>query len=284
MRIAVCIKQVFDVFAPLQITEECKNLESQRLPRIMNPADRSSLMIALEIKRLAGGEVTAITIGDINCERMLRDAVSQGADKAVRIWNSSLEGKILDAHMKGQLLSEALAGNYDLIVCGNKSLDTASGLVGATISEHLGCCYVPSVVSLKPENGGLVAHRKLLHGAREIVSFDCPAVVTVDTLDEEAPCVPLESAIAAQRFALPVMDPKDFSKLNVSRIQENAFFGGYIPPKPRTKKASRGAGVSAAQRMKMMMGGGPKKGGDVIEGSPEDAAKALIDAVRERSK
>lgn len=36
--------------------------------------------------------------------------------------------------------------------------------------------------------------------------------------------------------------------------------------------------------MKMMMGGGPKKGGDVIEGSPEDAAKALIDAVRERSK
>ena len=111
MNIVVLVKQ--SVFSTrLKITEENK-LDETGVRYEFNDVDRYALEEALQIKEMLGGSVTAITAGPERADRLLKECLALGADKAVRIWDTLIEGA--DSYILSKVLSEAIKPlEYDL--------------------------------------------------------------------------------------------------------------------------------------------------------------------------
>ena len=80
MRIAVCIKQVFDP-ATIKVSRTRQAIDDRGARKILNPSDRWALDAALRFKELdPGTEIVAMTIGDGDAEDILREALAMGVD------------------------------------------------------------------------------------------------------------------------------------------------------------------------------------------------------------
>ena len=93
MKILVCIKQVPGT-AQVEIDEKTGTLKRDGAPAKMNPFDLYALETALRIKEAAGGdaEVTALTMGPPQCERVVREAFMTGADKGAILSDRAFGG------------------------------------------------------------------------------------------------------------------------------------------------------------------------------------------------
>ena len=90
MNIVVCVKQVPDTAQDIKLDEQGR-LIRKGLALKTNDWDEYALEESLLIREREGGEVTVITVGPEKAERVLRDGLAKGADKAVRIWDDSVE-------------------------------------------------------------------------------------------------------------------------------------------------------------------------------------------------
>ena len=84
LNIIVCVKQVIDTGATLRL--EGGKVNTEGLPRVMNPYDEYALEEAIRIReRDPATTVTAISLGPENFKDTLRKALAMGADKAVHL-------------------------------------------------------------------------------------------------------------------------------------------------------------------------------------------------------
>lgn len=292
MRIIVCIKQVLDATLPLEI-REAQGLIEQKEPApvyMLNPADRSALEAAMNLKqRFPATEITAVTLGPPRAEAALRTCLARGANRAVHISDDALPD--YDAYTTALILSKVLQHlGYDLVLCGNKTLDGGGALVGPMLAELLDLPQVTGVVALEVDQSGrkLTAQRRLERGNRQIVECPLPALLTVDPLLAEPRYV---SVCARERAAVrPIVtfDPAALG-LDPEELRESGALTREIKvarPRPRTKKVfTPEANLSPAERMKLMMSDGAaqkKSSSNLLEGSPDYLAGELLRFLKER--
>ena len=82
MKILVCIKQVPGT-TQVEIDETTGTLKRDGVPAKMNPFDLYALETALRIKAENGAEVTALTMGPPQCEKIVREVFMMGVDRGV---------------------------------------------------------------------------------------------------------------------------------------------------------------------------------------------------------
>jgi electron transfer flavoprotein beta subunit len=118
----------------------------------------------------------------------LREALAMGADKAYVVFEPSLQD--IDTLGTARVLAAAVKkiGEYDLVLCGESSLDSFSGLVGSRSGELLGLPQVTSVRKLSVEGDAVVGERTL-EDSIETVKAKMPALVTV-TREINQPRIP----------------------------------------------------------------------------------------------
>ena len=94
MKILVCIKQVPGT-TQVEIDETTGTLKRDGVAAKMNPFDLYALETALRIKAEAGegAEVTAMTMGPPQCERVVREAFMMGVDRGVILSDRALAGR-----------------------------------------------------------------------------------------------------------------------------------------------------------------------------------------------
>ena len=147
MKILVCIKQVPGT-TQVEIDPDTGTLKRDGVPAKMNPFDLYALETAMRIKAAApeGAEVTVLSMGPPQCEKVLREAFMMGADKGAVLSDRAFGGA--DVLMTSFTLSKGVAktGPYDLIVCGKQTTDGDTAQVGAELAEWLG---IPHVVNVK---------------------------------------------------------------------------------------------------------------------------------------
>ena len=86
MKILVCISKAPDTTSRIAFTEGDTQFDSNGVQFIVNPYDEwYALVRALELKEAQGGSVTTITVGEADCDPVIRKALAIGADDAVRI-------------------------------------------------------------------------------------------------------------------------------------------------------------------------------------------------------
>ncbi len=187
-RIIVCLKAAFDV-SQLKVDPATRQLITAGAPKKISDFDKNALEEAVRIKeRLGGVEVFTLTISSEDAKAVLREALAIGADKAYFINDPAVAS--MDTSGTAYVLAQAVRkiGGFDLILGGEASLDSFSGLVGSRLSELLGLPQMTSVKKLMVEGDVLTAERAL-EDASETVRVKMPAVATV-TREINQPRIP----------------------------------------------------------------------------------------------
>ncbi len=187
-RVIVCLKQAVDV-TQLKVDPATRQLITASTPRKMSDFDKNALEEAVRVKeKNAGVEVVTVTVTSEEAKTVLREALAMGADKAYVVFEPSLQD--VDTLGTAHILVETIKkiGEYDLVLCGESSLDSFSGLVGSRVGELLSLPQVTSVRKLSVEGDAVVGERTLEESV-ETVKAKLPALVTV-TREINQPRIP----------------------------------------------------------------------------------------------
>ena len=86
MKIAVLIKQVPGSESPLPLVSSQDWLDESQVAYIMNESDNYGLEEALQIRENNNdGEVVVVSLGPDRTQKVIREALSKGADRAIHI-------------------------------------------------------------------------------------------------------------------------------------------------------------------------------------------------------
>ncbi len=158
MKIVVCIKQVPDT-NEVKLDPVKGTLIRDGVPSIMNPDDKAGLEAALRLKDETGAEVTVISMGPLQADAVLREAMAMGADKAYLVTDRKFGGA--DTWATSSTLAGAIKNlDYDLIITGRQAIDGDTAQVGPQIAEHLGIPNVSYAEEIKLEGEYLIVKRQ----------------------------------------------------------------------------------------------------------------------------
>lgn len=175
MNIVVCVKQVPDT-TEVRLDPKTGVLIREGVPSIINPDDKSGLEAALQLREKTGGLVTVLTMGPPQAEEALREALAMGADRAILLTDRAFAGA--DTWATSLTLAAALKHlPCDLIIAGRQAIDGDTAQVGPQIAEHLGIPHVSYVGFIKPEGEALVLHR-LFEDCHQVLRIKLPCLIT----------------------------------------------------------------------------------------------------------
>ncbi|ELY41223.1 electron transfer flavoprotein subunit beta/FixA family protein [Natronorubrum tibetense] len=207
MKILVTVKEVATVEDEFEI--EGTEIADQYLGADLNEWDDYAVEEAVQLQEAGiADEVVTVTIGPEDCEQTIRQALAKGADRAVRVWDDSLEGiDLLDVNAKTQILSAVVEEeDPDLVLTGVQAGDDSFAATGVSIAEQIGAQWGAVVNHLEHDFDGGVAsvRRELEGGVEELTDIELPAVLTIQTGINEPRYASLRGIRQAQRKELDV--------------------------------------------------------------------------------
>ena len=147
MRIIVCVKQVLDTAAQIEINNG--SVVSPGSARIINPYDEFAIEEAVRIKeKKPETKITILSLGPEGVKDSIKKALAMGADNAVLLTDAIFDG--VDSYA----LAKVLAGSidkipYDLILCGRQAVDSDMAQTGPAIATFLGIPFVTVVTDIE---------------------------------------------------------------------------------------------------------------------------------------
>lgn len=216
MEIAVCIKQSIDV-AQLKIDPKTFEPLISITPMKMSDIDRNAVEEALRIREKHGGRVTAITLGGERAKEVLREAIAMGVDDAIHILNDVGE---VDEYVTSKAIAHVLKskGSFQLILCGEMSIDKYTSQVGVRIAELMGITCITYARSIIIKGDEATIERDL-EDRIEVVRVKMPILITV-TREINTPRLP-------QLMAILKAAKKPIETIKLSQLE--------IDLKPKTK-------------------------------------------------
>jgi electron transfer flavoprotein beta subunit len=191
-RIIVCLKQAIDV-SQLKADPSTRRLVTAGVSRKISDFDKNALEEAVRLKEKLGGEIMTVTASGEDAKTSIREALAMGADKGYFINDEALLNS--DTLVTSFVLAEAIKkiGQFDLIVCGEASIDGFSAQVGPRIAELLNIPVITYARKISLE-GNVVTVERTLEDRYETVKTKTPAIVTV-TKEINEPRIPSLMAI-----------------------------------------------------------------------------------------
>src|SRR5437868_11371811 len=177
MKLAVCVKAVPDAAAGRRLDPGTKRLDRSGELTISD-WDTYPIEEALRLKEAAGeGEVVVVSMGPERALDALRKTLAMGADRAVLVTDSALEG----ADLLGT--ASALAGALekegpDLVLFGQQSADGGGAVLWAAVAEKLRLPVISQVSELTTGNGSVTGKRQTEFGY-DSIRAPLPAVIAV---------------------------------------------------------------------------------------------------------
>ena len=174
MNILVCISQVPDTTAKIQVSGDRKSIEKTGIKFILNPYDEFAIEEGLRLRERFGGTVTALTVGPETSKEILRTALAMGVDKAGIVKTDD----ILDSYN----VAENIAGyaksiSPDLVIFGRQSIDFDSSGMAPMVAEMLDLPSISVVSSWNIENNAITAERDI-EGGKEVLTCSVPCVIS----------------------------------------------------------------------------------------------------------
>jgi len=227
------MKQAVDV-SQLKVDPATRQLVTAGAPRKMSDFDKNALEEAIRIKEKLGGEIITLTVSSEDAKPVLREGLALGADKAYWLNDPALQGT--DTWGTAYVLAEMVKkiGEFDLILCGDSSLDSFSGLVGPRLSEMLNVPQITSVGKVTVEGDAVIAERSL-EDASETVKAKMSALISV-TREINQPRIPsLMMIMKASKKEIVAWSLKDLN-VTAEKIGSRTEIISVLAPKMDRKK------------------------------------------------
>ncbi|MCC5927494.1 MAG: electron transfer flavoprotein subunit beta/FixA family protein [Bacteroidetes bacterium] len=195
MKFTVCIKQVPDVYAPLQIKNGELSMDTDRM--VLNAYDASAVEEALVLTEQHGGDVEVVLIGPDKAKETIRKALAMGAAKGHHIHVEDTHG--LDSAAYASILTAFFEKNpTEVIATGKQSQDTDSGLAGSMIAASLNLPYAANAVGLHIDGGSSLVVKRQGDTGQEMLALPIPCLVTCSN-DMNNPRIPSLKGIMASK-------------------------------------------------------------------------------------
>jgi electron transfer flavoprotein beta subunit len=253
----VCIKQVPDNAADVRITGETNTMVRENIPAVINPFDSYALEEGLRLKEKHGGSVAALSLGQPQAREAIREAIALGVDEGYLISDPASTDSDSLATAYALAMGIRKVGGVDLIILGKQATDGMTGQVGPQVAEELDIPHIALVRKIVGIGDGRLKVERLTDGGIEVVETSLPAVISVVKEINEPRLASLKGVMKAKKAEIPTWGLADI---------------GADP-----ERAGRvGSGTICSRAWKPE---GRKKG-EVITGSPDEAAAALVNRLR----
>lgn len=215
MEIVVCVKQVPDI-TDVKMDPVTNTMVREGIPSTVNPFDRHALEAALNLKRIHGGRITAITMGPMSAVDTLRKCYTYGADRLVLVSDRAFVGS--DTYATAYILAQAIRTccPYDLIICGKQAIDGDTAQVGPELAEQLQIPQLTYASKIECDNGEICVDREL-EDRYEYTSASLPALVTVVKSINELSIPHFSRILDAKNAELIVLGAKDLGQIDFAK-------------------------------------------------------------------
>lgn len=240
MKIVVCIKQVPDT-TEVRLDPKTNTLIREGVPSIINPDDKAGIETALRIKEEhPDTTVTVLSMGPMQAEDALREALAMGADEGILLSDRAFGGA--DTWATSSTIAGALKaiGDFDLIITGRQAIDGDTAQVGPQIAEHLGIPQVSYAEELEV-NGDTVTVKRQFEDRYHIIDVKMPCLITALTELAEPRYMSVGGIFDAYQKDITVWGLEDIKDhINVDHI---GLKGSPTQVRKSYAKEAKGAGV-----------------------------------------
>jgi electron transfer flavoprotein beta subunit len=181
MKILVCVSRVPDTAEnEIELNSSGNDIERDDLVYSVNEWDNYAVEEAIQIHDKVGGSVTVVTVGDEECEEVLRREMAMGADSGVLLSDDAFEGS--DGLGIATVLAKYIeSGDYDLILTGAQS-EGGAGEVGGMLAALLEMPYASLVNQLEVVDDDTIrVGREIEGGNIEMNEIALPCVLSIQT-------------------------------------------------------------------------------------------------------
>ena len=208
MKILVPVKRVVDYNVKIQVRADGSGVEKERVKMSMNPFDEIALEEAIRLHEQGHVEViTALSIGDLAAEDVLRQALAMGAHRAYLITvadQDSLEplmvAKILHAMVKKL--------EVDFVLMGKQAIDDDCNQTGQMLAGLMQCAQATFASEIIKTAGGFTVTREVDNGLEKI-AVTLPCVLSADLRLNKPRYISLPAIIQAKSKPLKILQLAD---------------------------------------------------------------------------
>jgi len=250
VKIIVCVKQVPDTAATMTVDNGV--ICWGDAPLIINPWDEYAVEASLNLVSDQGGEVIALCLGKQEETEAIKHALAMGADTAVMVSDPAL--KVADNVAASKVLAAAIKkiGEVDLVLFGQQSVDTDTGLLPVQVARLLSLpslTLVSKFEKVSLDEGKLQVLRSMEEG-NQVVESGFPAVISV-TKDYGEPRYPSFMGIRkASKAEFPVWTLAD---LGIEAPSSSIAWPEVSEPEKREIVTEIIAGASAEEKAKNLV-------------------------------
>jgi electron transfer flavoprotein beta subunit len=213
MRTIVCLKPVPDPkhWGQLRLDPDKKTLVREGIPNVINPLDKNALEAALQLREKTGGDVTLLSMAPPNVLPVLREALAMGADQSILLSDVRFAGS--DTLATAYVMATAIQKitHYDLIVCGDQTLDGGTGQVSTQVAEFLDIPNLIHVRKIEKQAEGFYRVESQFEDGFVRVEVRAPAVLSVAKEINEPRYISLMNILDGEKKKIHVWSSKDLS-------------------------------------------------------------------------
>jgi electron transfer flavoprotein alpha/beta subunit len=213
MRIVVCMKPVPNPkqWHRLALDPKTKTLVRKGISGTINPLDRNALEEAIRFRERESGEVIVLSMAPMDAQPVIKEAMAMGADRAVLLSDRAFAGS--DTLGTAYILAAGVQklGEFDLILCGDETIDGGTAQVSAQLAEFLSIPNVMHVTGIEARaDGPWHVSSRIEHGTVK-VAIEPPMVLSVLKAINEPRYVTLMNILEAEEKEIQVWTAEDIS-------------------------------------------------------------------------
>jgi electron transfer flavoprotein beta subunit len=210
-RIIVCIKPVPDPkhWGEVSMDPVTKTLRREGIPSIINPLDKHALEAALSIREAQEGEVVVLSMAPPFTTPIIREGLAMGADRAILLSDPLFAGS--DTLATALILAAGCRyiGEFDMVLCGNLSIDGSTAQVCSQLAEFLDLPNVMHVIGLDwQDKERIIITQKIEHGYVRLEAA-APLVLSVRKELNKPRYIPFTGIIEAESKEIMPLTNKD---------------------------------------------------------------------------
>lgn len=224
MNVLACFKRVPETGAKIVLTDDQQEIDTSNLGFTMSPHEECAIEEAVQLTEDDEGTATALTLGPEAAEEQVSTALARQADEGVLLesdgseWSSrNTAGAIADFVTEREEDGE----EFDLLLFGNESADSANHQVGVRVAHQLDLPCVTAVKGLSIEDGTVVAEREI-PGGDEVFEVPMPAVITVKEGINEPRYASMRARMRARKQTIERQTPERSVEAGLKKVRLEA--------------------------------------------------------------
>ncbi|MEZ0241529.1 MAG: electron transfer flavoprotein beta subunit/FixA family protein [Chloroflexota bacterium] len=184
MNILVCVKRVPQTGGRIVLTADAQAIDTRFLGATISPHEECGVEEAVRIVEKEGGSSAVLTLGLVEAEEQLRDAMAIGIERAILLetqggeWDPVSTAGVIAETIQAQ---EAANGEFDLVFFGNEAADTGDYQVGVRVAVALGRPVINGIKDIwfTDDRRAVFARREAPDGGWETYELPMPAILGV---------------------------------------------------------------------------------------------------------